>query len=231
VTTSKVRLRVTQAPVPPAISEVGLFLCPVEPVHTVQVMTTPDCTVKMDSSEVPEMADWAAKVQRDVARMYPKICAALPGAGFKPPQTISITIKKDKKGVAGTSGANISLAASWFKAHPEDTGAVIHELVHVIQSWPKPDPGWLCEGIADYVRFWMYEPPANRPKVNFERDNPRKSYRVTAAFLAWAQNKHDKQLVTKLNAAGREKTYTDDLFRQLTSKTIDELWEEMKTAR
>ena len=230
VTTDKVRLRVTQSPVCPAISEVGLFFCPVEQTAaTVPLdVTASGYTIRMDASEAPEMAAWAAKVQREVSAMYPKICAALSGNGFKPPQTVSITIKRNMKGVAATGGAKIGLAATWFKDHPDDIGAVMHELTHVAQSWPKYDPVWLCEGIADYVRFWMYEPVANRPKLNFERDNPRKSYRVTAAFLAYAQEKYDKELVKKINAACRDGVYTDDLFRQLCGKNIDEIWDEMK---
>ena len=42
--------------------------------------------------------------------------------------------------------------ALFASEHPEDTGMVIHELTHIIQNYPSPDPGWVTEGIADYIR-------------------------------------------------------------------------------
>lgn len=37
---------------------------------------------------------------------------------------------------------------------------------------------------------------------------------------------HDKEIVKKLNAAMRQGKYRADLWRELTGKSVDELWNE-----
>ena len=41
---------------------------------------------------------------------------------------------------AGTTGDTIHVSADWIKKHPDDFGLVIHEMTHVIQHYPNPDP-------------------------------------------------------------------------------------------
>jgi hypothetical protein len=43
---------------------------------------------------------------------------------------------------------------------PDEFAMLIHELTHVIQQYPHSPikRGWVTEGIADYVRFFHYQP-------------------------------------------------------------------------
>jgi len=126
----------------------------------------PRVKIKVDTSEVPDMADWAAEAKKRCEENYPMICRELASDGFKPPTKVKMVFK-DAKGIAYTSGATITCMSGWFKKHPDDYGATIHEMCHVVQSyWGKPVPGWLTEGIADYVRWFVYEPANRRPHVN-----------------------------------------------------------------
>ena len=184
--------------------------------------------IKMDYSEVPEMKEWAEKAKEAMEKCYPIFAEKLKSAGYTPPRVVSVKIKKDMKGIAGTAGSRIEAAADWFKKRPEDTGALVHELAHAIQSYPKYYPVWLVEGIADYLRFWMYEPEARRPKLNPDKIKYKDGYQPAGAFLAWLEKKYDPQIVSKLNAACRETRYTDDLFKDATKKPLDDLWEEFR---
>jgi hypothetical protein len=179
--------------------------------------------VSVDTSEVPDLAAWADKAKALVEKWHPLIAEMLKSDGFTPPTEVKLIFKKDMKGVAGTSGATIRIAANYVSKHPDDWGMVVHELVHVIQSYPPNDCGWLVEGIADYVRYYHFE-----PKPKFSPVDPKASYRdaykTTAKFLAWVEEKHDKAIVVKLNRAIREKKYKDDLFKEHTTKTLDQLW-------
>jgi len=89
--------------------------------------------------------------------------------------------------------------------------------------------GWLTEGIADYIRWWYYEPdgprryPALTPTTNYDG-----AYTITANFLHYVAEKYDKDLVKKLNAALREHRYTPDLWKQYTGKDVETLNEEWK---
>jgi hypothetical protein len=84
------------------------------------------------------------------------------------------------------------------------------------------------EGIADYVRWYKYEPENKRTKPDPARATARDSYRTTGAFLFWASNKYDANLVPKLNAAFGSNTYKESLFKDYTGKTLDELNDEWR---
>jgi len=180
--------------------------------------------VSVDTSEVPELAPWGEKAKGVVEEWYPVIADLLKSDGFTPPAEVRLVFK-NMRGIAYTSGNTITISARWIQRHPEDFGMVIHELTHVVQDYRRPGrrPGWLVEGIADYVRFFHYE-PQTKLKVNPKRANYKQGYRTAAAFLAWIEKTHDKEIVRKLNEALRKSKYKDELFKTYTSKTLDELW-------
>jgi hypothetical protein len=181
-------------------------------------------TVTIDVAETPELATWANEAKKLVQKWHPIIASLLSSDRFKPAFDVKLVFKKDMKGVAGTSGRTISIAADWVKQHPDDFGMVIHELTHVIQAYPRPDAGWLVEGIADYVRFFHFEPKAKLGPIDPARQSYRDGYRVTAMFLAWIERTHDKTIVRRLNEALRKSEYRYDLFKQSTGKSLDRLW-------
>src|SRR5262249_27232851 len=151
--------------------------------------------VSVDVTEVPELAAWANEAKRLVESWHPKLAELLTSEGFTPPAEVKLIFKKDMKGVAGTSGATISIAASWVKKHPDEYGMVIHELTHVVQAYPRPEPGWLVEGIADYARYFHFEPKAKLAGIDPARQSYRDGYGVTALFLAWLEKTHDQAIV------------------------------------
>lgn len=133
---------------------------------------------------------------------------------------------KDMKGVAHAEwqSSTIHLSGNWITDHPDDFGMVIHETFHLIQAYPKYQPVWLTEGIADYVRYFIFEPKigkAYRPKASYK-----KGYLPAAAFLAWVTNKYNPELIIELNQAKHKGSYTPEIFKKLTKKTLDELWVE-----
>lgn len=186
--------------------------------------------VVVDYSEVPELKEWAEKAKALVEEWHPKIAKRLESEGFTPPDNVKIIFKKNMRGVAGTSGNRISVSAKWVQDHPEDFGMVIHEYVHVVQSYPKYEHVWLVEGIADYIRYHEFEPD-RKPRFDIRRARHTDGYGVTAAFLAWVQEKYEKELVSKLNACLRKTEYKDELWKEYTGKTLDELWKEFVESR
>jgi hypothetical protein len=148
----------------------------------------------------------------------------------KTKRQVVFIIDTSYKGVAATSGSVVRYNPEWFRKHPEDIDVVTHELMHVVQDYgPKGGPGWITEGIADYVRYKMginneaanWKLPAYTPKQNFDN-----SYRVTARFFAWIEKQYDKNFVRKLDRAMREKTYSENFTKDCTGKTFAELWQE-----
>ncbi len=189
--------------------------------------------VTVDDTETPDLKEWAGKAKALVEKWHPKIADLLRSDGFTPPDKVKLVFKKEMQGIAYTSGQTIVISGRWVKAHPDDWGMVVHELTHVIQHYRRAgrNAGWLVEGIADYVRFFHYEPGPNIGRFNPRRASYRDGYRTTARFLAWAEKAHDKDLVRKLNQALREGEYKDELFKDYTGQTLDDLWAEFLKAQ
>lgn len=190
----------------------------------------PAIKVKVDTSETPELKEWGEKAQKLVEEWHPKIAERLASEGYTPPGEVTIVFKKNMRGVAGTTGNKIAVSAKWVTDHPDDFGMIIHEYTHVVQSYPKYDPVWLVEGVADYIRYHVMEPD-RAPRFDARRQRYTDGYGVTAAFLAWAEKKYDKDLVTKFNGVLRESKYKEDLWKEYTGKPLDELWKEFVESR
>jgi hypothetical protein len=185
--------------------------------------------VVLDANEVPDMIDWCNRAKDLAEEWYPVIAETLSYEGYYPPRRIDLTFKKGSRGIAAAGGNRITCYEGWFKAHPDDYGAVFHEAVHVVQSYKKPVPGWLVEGIADYMRFFIYEnPPGPRIRLDPARIKYTDSYRITGAFLNWVTQTYDKDLVPKLNKACRKGEYKPELFKEYTGKDLDALFDEFK---
>ena len=182
--------------------------------------------ITIDVKDAPEMKEWTENAARICERNYDRICEELKSDGFKPPRLITMTMKKDYKGVAYTQGDRIVGSVSYFKAHTNDFGAMVHETTHCVQSYRgRSNPGWLVEGVADYVRFYIYE-PGKIGKQNPQRMHYNGSYRETASFLNYLTEKYDKDIVPKLNKMMREGEYKEAIFEDLTKKSLPDLEKE-----
>jgi len=148
---------------------------------------------------------------------------------FNTGATKSVTFVVDNaySGVAYTSGTTITYSSAWFHNNPQDVDVVTHEIMHVIQAYTGGTPGWLTEGIADYVRYkyGVNNGPAGWSLPAWSSSQSyTNSYRVTARFLAWLENHVRATIVTDLNVALRNHTYTANTWVTLTGKTVDQLW-------
>jgi hypothetical protein len=182
----------------------------------------------LDVADAPEMKEWGEKVIRVCERQYPFICDELASPGFVPTTQIRLTLKNDYAGVAAASGSKITGSVKYFKSKPDDIGAMVHETVHCVQLYRGRNiPGWLVEGIADYIRFWRFE-PGKAGRLTPERAKYDGSYRTTAAFLAFVSDKYDPNAVSKLNAALRENKYDVGIWKTLTGKSVEELNQEWR---
>ena len=181
--------------------------------------------VELDTSAVPEQAEWGQKAKAIVEEWYPRMVNLIPTQGFEPPTEVKITLRKSDRGIADASGPHIRISSGWIEKHPEDIGLVVHELVHIIQNYGRVSQGWLTEGIADYLRWAIYEgKPLTWFRVPKEADGYKQSYQVTAGFLLWLETDLAPGIVNKLNTSLRKKTYSDAIFETATGHSLDALW-------
>ncbi|HWA87104.1 MAG TPA: basic secretory protein-like protein [Opitutus sp.] len=210
------------------------------------VRTSDDyCQITIDTVAAPELSEWAKKTLAPVlASYYPKIVAMLPSDGYNAPKSFTVSILPTE-GVAYTVGTHVVVNADWLNQEldREAVGAIVHECVHVVQQYGhvrggRPAPGWIVEGMADYIRFFKYEPQlhgadatwlqAHKARLNYDG-----MYRISANFLDYVATTYDPSgtLIQKLNAACRKGVYTDDFWQQNTGKTLADLNTEWKAAR
>jgi hypothetical protein len=187
------------------------------------VPTAPVVRVTLDTSRLVDLPAWGTNAVELVETWAPRIARLLGDAALAAEPSVQLVIEEGD-GVAATSGSRITVFAGWIRAHPEDVGLVVHELVHVVQAYPSPDPGWVTEGLADYIRFWHFE---KTPQTHIDRAKAsyRDGYRTTGAFFAWLERRYPGT-VKRLHRAMRESKYQDEIFRESTGQTVDELWKE-----
>lgn len=112
-------------------------------------------------------------------------------------------------------------------ANPGDLGMIVHELMHVVQVGYRDCPSWLIEGIADYVRYYWFDPPSRRPRAGRSSD-AKDGYGTTAEFLDWAAHRYAPNLLRNLDQGFRSGVAMDDIFKKATRKSLEQLNTEWK---
>lgn len=199
----------------------------------------------IDFTQAPELREWTEKELTPIIQQwYPKIVEMFPSEGFQAIKHVRFRYLRDTemRGIpAYASGDTISMNADWFRGQldREARGAVVHEMVHIVQAYSgrgrrsqgyRAPPGWIVEGIPDYVRWFLYEPQtkgamlSKKALANAKHDA---SYRTSANFIDWVIRNHsaDGTLVQQLNTAARQGKYSSDLWQKLTGKSEEELAE------
>lgn len=157
---------------------------------------------------------------------YPKLVERFGHPDKPAPRRVRLVVKPTLDVPAYCTGAVVTVSRDWLRKHPDDVGLFTHELTHVVQAYPPGAPGWLVEGVADYARH-KYG-PADQPGWALParltaRNKYTDAYRVTARFLVWLDDKHPGA-VDKLHRKMQDRAFAVEDFKELTGKTVDELW-------
>ncbi|MEI7922498.1 MAG: basic secretory protein-like protein, partial [Planctomycetota bacterium] len=181
------------------------------------------------SGEVsPLMAPVAGQLTALFYESYPRLIERFEKPDRSAPRHIRLVFDKGLTVPAYCSGAEIHVSVEWLTQHPEDVALLTHELTHAVQAYPPKGPSWMTEGIADYARL-IYGPKVQPswalPARLTQKQSYRNSYRITARFLQWLDEKHPGT-VDKLHRLMQEGTFKLEAFQTVTGKTADELWQE-----
>ena len=159
---------------------------------------------------------------------WPVISRMLATEKFAAPKEFTVAFRHDANKPPGyRTKEGLFISIPWITKQPDDFGMIIHEMTHAIQDYPHVrGAGWLVEGIADYIRYWRYEPEKPKRRIHVEKATYRDGYVSTPSFLAWLIWKYDRRILRDLDAAFRDGSYNDELFQKVTGKPVGELWEE-----
>lgn len=160
--------------------------------------------IDFNTSRAPDLTEWVTnKLAPALLEWYPKIVEYFPSEGYEAPKKFTVTFKNGP-GVADTRGTLVTAYNGWIRKQlkGEAIGSLVHECVHVVQQYgaahrhnahPTEDPGYLVEGIADYYRWYHFEPQSKGAEIRrrgLDRANYNGSYRITANFLNWVSGKY-----------------------------------------
>lgn len=188
--------------------------------------------VTADWSAKPELEPWMRKAAALATEWHPRLENLLADGSGPAPNKIRLVLKDDPNGVAYASGGTITIMSGWIQKQPDDFGLVVHEVVHVVQNYRGRSEFWVLEGIADYLRWAIYEgKPQHWFPVNRKPDGYRSGYQVAGGFLLWLESNKSPGIVRRLNTALRQRKYQPALFEEWTGSSVDALYAEYLTAR
>jgi hypothetical protein len=183
--------------------------------------------VQTDFSKAPECESFAREATRIAEEWYPRLTALLSGPDQPLPYPV-VKLSFDRfDGIAETGANSIRVSAEWVTTKsPKDYGMIVHELCHVVQDYKGKGEGWVTEGIADYVRYALFEPQSGRLNINAGQSSYRDGYGPAAALLAWLEKTRQPGVVRKLNVASREGRLQEQELEAILGGTPDSLWKD-----
>ncbi len=157
--------------------------------------------------------------------VYPQLFARF---NTSAPQTVYLDIRDiDPPAYAG--GDRITVKRQWMLDYPHDTDIMVHEGMHIIQAYSFGNvPGWLTEGIADFVRneYGLSNLGWSLQQYRYGQHYSN-GYGVAASFLQWIDANYaggGSSRVDQLNQLLRNGQYTNDIWAQWTGYDVDHLW-------
>ncbi|RYD75059.1 MAG: secretory protein [Sphingobacteriales bacterium] len=194
-------------------------------------------TIKQDGYQlvfIDKNSVFNPAIKRELIETYFKVFPTLVST-FNDKTTHEVVFVTDTayKGVAEASGNRILFSTNYMNAHPTDIDIVTHEGMHLVQGYGySAGPVWLTEGIADFIRYkygvdnigskWaLPDLTAKHNEKKYEN-----SYRITARFFEWIDQKVKPGMVIQIDKELRNHTYNQDTWVKLSGKTIDQLWDE-----
>jgi len=157
--------------------------------------------------------------------VYPQLVTT-----FNPdaPTRVTFIMDPDLPAVAGVGGDVVMYHSGHFAAHPHDIDVVTHEVMHVVQAYgDRGAPGWLTEGIADYVRhvYGVDNAAGGWALPDFSPDQSLEDgYRGVGRFLLWLETHGHAGVVRALDSRLRAGTWSDEAWVELTGRTLPTLW-------
>ena len=188
--------------------------------------------VILNTEEVPSQANWGIAAKNLIEKWDPPVLDMLGVNLSTAIDTVFLTLRNVEEGIVLPDGNNIDVTSFWMNLHSEDIGLIVHELVHVHQDYLHFEPGWITEGIADYIRWGFYDyKPLDWFPADTTLDGYTCSYRITGGFFLWLKNIKSKGIVKILDKAMKSSEYSDSIFAEQTGLSLTQLWKEYLMSR
>jgi len=151
---------------------------------------------------------WVERVKPKMMAWWPILTSALASPGYTPTDRISLEFYRFPPGatVSLTRGNQVIVDPVHVLAHlhnPDMFGMVAHQMVYVVEAYPRYTPAWLAQGIADYMRYYVLIPDDPGRAFDASLSGFDGGYQPTAGLLDWVEQRH-AGAVKSVNAVMRQ---------------------------
>lgn len=212
-------------------SEFRLFQMPpgaqkADPVSFVDSTSKNDLKLIFVNHSGKEELSYKDRLSNAFFTVYPKLLETFNPDALK---RVYFIIDPTYDGVAYSFGDVVVFGYDYMEGHPEDGDVAVHETMHKIQAdYQGNVPGWLTEGMADYVRdrFGVDDPdnwslPDYAPDQNYDG-----SYGITARYLLWIEKHKHQNFVQELNDALLDGVDYQLFWNQTLGGSVAAIWSE-----
>ena len=202
----------------------------------------PSCMACCVMEYAPEMVDWLQSYAIPAIKTwYPKMSEALARPDYTPPSTITIKTL-NQAAYEATYPASTALAigadivfniANVNVDRSRAVGTFVHEAAHVMQYYDNgtfngTSIRWIAEGLADYVRYDMYNAyPYNvdyLTQATTAKSHYSEGYAPAANFMRWLSQKYGTNYLKDANVASYKGTYSAQSMQFSDGRNLDEAW-------
>jgi len=218
----------------------GLAFAPAALAQTPALTLTTDFRLKFSDADQAALDAWIERLRAKVGVWWPILTTRLASPDYTPTSAIQlrfITIRPEGIPAATVRAPGQDPAILIDPGgllgrilNPDTLGMIGHEMVHVVQNYPRGQPGWLVEGIADYMRYYVLIP--EDPARAFSPDGAEWShgYQPTAGLLDFVETAHPGA-VHDINAAMRAGGDGPALLEKIGGAPPEQLWRRYLASR
>lgn len=189
--------------------------------------------ITIDTENVESSQDIISELTELYFIEWPKIREIIDAPLASTPKHLFLRFENNIGFPAYVAGTNMVISAQHLKKHRADTyGVFTHELTHFVQHYGGKAPTWFSEGTADYVRYQLHKDSlwARQNKRYNKRKNPLGAYWNSTAFLLWLEKTYNKPITALVSRACSERRYTHEIWKEITTKSLEELTKEYEQA-
>ncbi|WP_043471784.1 basic secretory protein-like protein [Kitasatospora sp. MBT66] len=183
--------------------------------------------IDLDYSRAPDLGPWLEQQKQTVADYYSTISNLVTKGAWTPAPRFRIVLDPqitDHPADARPGAVpEIHASVDYTRNNRNDTGFLLHEAAHVAFFGHPGRPWWLEEGLADWVRYYNFQPGTVHPLAPGDRYDS--GYSATARFIDYVAKTYRRpDLPYLLNTRDYG---SGQIWVQVTGRSADQLWNEM----
>ena len=176
---------------------------------------------QVDATQAPDQYERAKDMAAVCQTVFPQIEAMLTPSPYGPLHKIVLDYNQD---AAYAWQGEVHVSIDWLRNSSYDPGLIPHELTHVIQDYDSNAPSWITEGIATYMSYKLHYSIGIAHCNSGERYTS--GYGCGASLFNYIERVYRPSIVRDVHLSIKNYTYTDNIFKTETGKTLAVLYSE-----